>query len=373
MNRALTEQVRQAGLPCMRPLGSSRSGEFMTVLVTGVAGFVGFHVARRLLGGGRAIVGIDNLNDYYSTELKGDRIAQLNQIESGRFDFHRVDFNDEAALEKALGGYDIEAIVHLGAQPGVRYSLENPRAYIRTNVGGHLNMLELARHRQVQHMVYASSSSVYGANTSMPFRVEDRVDSPVSLYAATKKADELMSETYAHLFRIPLTGLRLFTVYGPWGRPDMAMWLFTKAILEGRPVALFNQGNMRRDFTYIDDIVEGIVACIDNPPVDDGLEKPGGSVNPHRIYNIGNTTPERLDYLIDLIEKACGKSAIRDLQPMQPGDLVDTWSDVTPIMNDLGFTPRIPLAIGVPRFVEWYRAYNNGDDIAGAGRRLSVG
>ena len=239
----------------------------------------------------------------------------------------------------------------------MRYSIENPRAYVRSNLVGHVNLLELGRERRVRHLVYASSSSVYGANASLPFRVEDRVDRPVSLYAATKRADELMSETYAHLYRLPQTGLRFFTVYGPWGRPDMAPWLFTAAILAGRPIKVFNGGRMMRDFTYIDDIVAGVIAALDHPPADDGAEKAGGSLAPHRLYNIGNNRAEQLDDFIATIERACGRTAIRDNQPMQPGDVPATYADISAIEQDLGYAPTTPIAIGIPRFVDWYRGY----------------
>lgn len=329
----------------------------MTILVTGAAGFIGFSVARRLLERGDEVVGIDNLNDYYSTALKHDRLAELARM-GERFRFHRVDFADGQKLEEALGTESFDRIVHLGAQAGVRYSIDHPQVYAQSNLVGHLNMLELARHRAVANMVYASSSSVYGGNDTLPFRVEDRVDHPLSLYAATKKADELMSETYAHLYRLPLTGLRFFTVYGPWGRPDMAMWLFTKAILEGRPIDVFGEGNMRRDFTYIDDIVTGIVACLDKPPPDDGLEKAGGSIGPHRIYNIGNNKSEELTRMIGLIEAACGREAEKRLLPIQPGDVRDTYADISAIQRDLGFVPATSIDDGVPRFVQWYRDYH---------------
>ncbi|MEC9016513.1 MAG: NAD-dependent epimerase/dehydratase family protein, partial [Pseudomonadota bacterium] len=248
----------------------------MTILVTGAAGFIGMHVADRLMGQGHAVVGIDNLNDYYPVALKQARLNLLRERHGKLFTFHELDFADMAAVQAALADQVIEAIVHLGAQAGVRYSLVNPHAYVRSNLSGHVNMLELARERHVRHLVYASSSSVYGGNESLPFRVEDRVDHPVSLYAATKRADELMSETYAHLFRIPMTGLRFFTVYGPWGRPDMAMWIFTSRILAGEPIPVFNHGRMQRDFTYIDDIVDGVIGCLDHPPTDDGALKAGG-------------------------------------------------------------------------------------------------
>jgi UDP-glucuronate 4-epimerase len=325
----------------------------MTVLVTGVAGFIGMHVAQVLLARGERVVGIDNLNDYYSVSLKRDRLAQL----SGDFTFHQVDFADHAALDGALTGHDFDRVVHLGAQAGVRYSIDNPRAYVQSNLVGHVNILELARARQIAHLVYASSSSVYGGNETLPFRVEDRTDHPVSLYAATKKADELMSETYAHLYRVPQTGLRFFTVYGPWGRPDMALWLFTQAILEGRPIKVFNHGRMQRDFTYVDDIVAGVIACLDHPPADDGAAKPGGSVAPHRIYNIGNHRSEELGRMIDVLEAACGRDAIRDYQPMQDGDVPATYADISAIQRDLGFAPTTAIDVGIPKFVEWYRGY----------------
>jgi UDP-glucuronate 4-epimerase len=329
----------------------------MAILVTGAAGFIGFHLCAKLLERGESVVGIDNLNDYYSVQLKQDRIAALDAL--GRdFRFLKLDFADHEALDAALAPFTIDRIAHLGAQAGVRYSLENPRAYAQSNLVGHLNMLELARARQVRHIVYASSSSVYGGNESLPFRVEDRVDHPLSLYAATKKADELMSETYAHLYRLAQTGLRFFTVYGPWGRPDMAMWIFTQKILAGEPIPVFNNGDMRRDFTYIDDIIAGVTAALDNPPPDDGGVKAGGSTSPHRLYNIGNHRSEELTRLIKLIEQACGKKAIRDLQPMQPGDVRETYADISAIQEDLGFQPATSIDVGVPRFVEWYRGYH---------------
>jgi UDP-glucuronate 4-epimerase len=312
----------------------------MAILVTGAAGFIGFHLCAKLLERGESVVGIDNLNDYYSVQLKQDRIATLDAL--GRdFRFLKLDFADYEALDAALASFTIDRIAHLGAQAGVRYSL-----------------LELARARQVRHLVYASSSSVYGGNESLPFRVEDRVDHPLSLYAATKKADELMSETYAHLYRLPQTGLRFFTVYGPWGRPDMAMWIFTQKILAGEPIPVFNNGDMRRDFTYIDDIVAGVIAALDNPPPDDGAVKAGGSTSPHRLYNIGNHRSEELTKLIGLIEQACGKKAIRDLKPMQPGDVRETYADISAIQEDLGFQPATSIDVGAPKFVEWYRGYH---------------
>ncbi len=331
----------------------------MTILVTGAAGFIGAELCRQLVGRGNHVVGIDNMNTYYPVSLKRDRLASIRALPGADdlFVFHELDFADEHALDDALASVEIERIAHLGAQAGVRYSLENPRAYAKSNLVGHLNLLELARDRQVAHMVYASSSSVYGGNAALPFRVEDRADHPVSLYAATKKADELMSETYSHLYRIPQTGLRFFTVYGPWGRPDMAPWLFTSAILEGRPIKVFNHGRMMRDFTYIDDIIAGVIAALDNPPPDDGAEKAGGSHTPHRLYNIGNNKAEQLGDFIATIEAACGREAIKQFQPMQPGDVVATYADISAIERDLGYRPTTPISVGVPRFVDWYRGY----------------
>ncbi|MDO9369795.1 MAG: GDP-mannose 4,6-dehydratase [Sphingopyxis sp.] len=329
----------------------------MAILLTGIAGFIGMHAAARLLERGETVVGIDNFNDYYSVALKEARIAELEKLGAGRLTVRRADIGDEAAVASALHGIDFDRIVHLAAQAGVRYSLDNPGAYVRANVAGHVNILELARHRAVAHLVYASSSSVYGANKSMPFRVEDRVDRPISLYAATKRADELMSETYAHLFRIPQTGLRFFTVYGPWGRPDMALWKFTANILSGKPIDVYNHGDMQRDFTYIDDIVTGIVASLDHPPVDDGREKPGGFTTPHRLYNIGNNRPEPLIGLIHTIEEACDRKAELNFLPMQDGDVHATYADIAAIAQDLGYAPRTTITVGVPSFVDWYRSY----------------
>jgi UDP-glucuronate 4-epimerase len=327
----------------------------MTILVTGAAGFIGMHVAAALLTRGERVIGIDNFTPYYWVSLKQARVAHLETLAAGRLDLLNVDFGDAAALEAAMKGREFDRIVHLGAQPGVRYSLENPGAYVHSNIAGHVNILELARYRRVQHLVYASSSSVYGLRKEMPFRVEDRADTPVSLYAATKRADELMSETYAHLFRIPQTGLRFFTVYGPWGRPDMAVWKFTEAVLNGQPIDVYNHGDMRRDFTYIDDIVAGVIASLDQPPADDGAAKPGGFNTPHRLYNIGNNRPEALMDLIGEIERACGRTAKLNLLPMQDGDVFETYADTSAIAGDLGYVPRTPIGVGVPKFVEWYR------------------
>ena len=329
----------------------------MQTLITGGAGFIGYNLGRRLLENGQSVVLLDSMNDYYDVQLKRDRIADLKQRFGIACEFLQTDFSDDTALDAALVGTDFDRIAHLGAQAGVRYSIENPRAYVKANLVGHLNLLEVARQRKIP-MVYASSSSVYGGNKTLPFRVEDRVDHPLSLYAATKKADELMSETYAHLYRIPLTGLRFFTVYGPWGRPDMAMWIFTKAIFEGSAIKVFNGGDMRRDFTYIDDIVSGVVACLDTPPSDDGLPKAGGSNAPHRVFNIGNNNSEELNQMIALIEKACGKEAIRELHPMQDGDVRETFADISAISGELGFAPTTNIEVGIPRFVDWYRDYH---------------
>ena len=325
----------------------------MTYLVTGAAGFIGMHVARRLLERGEKVVGIDRLDDYYSVALKRARLAELERHRG--FAFHRLDLADMDALRDALVGERVRRIVHLAAQPGVRYSLENPQTYVSANVAGHVNVLEYARHADgLEGMVYASSSSVYGGNTKLPFSEDDAVDTPVSLYAATKRADELMAHTYAHLFRVPQTGLRFFTVYGPWGRPDMAVWSFAEAILEGRPIRVFNHGDMMRDFTYVDDIVSGVLAVADAPPADDGAP-------PHRLYNIGHNRPERLGDMIALLEDALGRKATRILEPMQPGDVPATYADIDRIRTDHGFAPTTPLKEGIPKFVEWFAAYRARD------------
>ena len=330
----------------------------MRVIVTGAAGFIGFNVARRLLARGDSVIGIDVVNAYYDVALKEARLAVLRAEGGNRFAFLRLDFADMGALTAALEGMEFDRIVHLGAQAGVRYSIENPHAYVSANLVGHLNLLEIARHRGAEHMVYASSSSVYGGNTKLPFSVDDRVDHPLSLYAATKKADELMSETYAHLYRLPLTGLRFFTVYGPWGRPDMMMWIFTRKILAGEPIPLFNHGDMYRDFTYIDDIVSGIVACLDNPPPDDGAVKAGGSEKPHRLYNIGNHKSEHLMKVVEILEHELGRKAELELLPMQPGDARQSFADIDAIASDLGYAPTTSIDVGVPNFVKWYREFH---------------
>ena len=330
----------------------------MTVLVTGCAGFIGAASARALLARSDRVVGIDNLNDYYDPGLKRARLAKLTHDFGDTFSFEHVDFSDADALARLAEKQDFDRIVHLGAQAGVRYSMENPAAYVRSNLVGHCNMLELARQRRSSHFVYASSSSVYGGNKSLPFRVEDRVDHPLSLYAATKKSDELLSESYASLYRLPATGLRFFTVYGPWGRPDMAMWIFTKALFADEPLPLYNGGEMRRDFTYIDDIVSGVVACLDSAPADDGAAKAGGSSAPHALYNIGNSRSEDLMRVVQLLEQEIGRKALLSPEPMQAGDVKDTFADISAIERDLGFAPRTTIDEGIPRFVAWYRDYH---------------
>jgi len=321
----------------------------MTYLVTGAAGFIGFHTAKALLARGEYVLGIDSVNDYYEVALKEARLAQLGAEKN--FIFAHVDIADHEALAAAISGHSITRIVHLAAQAGVRYSIDHPRAYVHSNVAGHLNILELARHiGRVEHMVYASSSSVYGGRTDTPFLETDRCDTPVSLYAATKKADELFSHTYSHLYGIPQTGLRFFTVYGPWGRPDMAYWTFTQKILAGKPLPLFNHGDMLRDFTYIDDIVDGILRIVTR-----GHVRPMDV--PHAIYNIGNNRPERLDHFVDVLEKVIGKKAVREYLPMQPGDVPATFADITAIHSDYGFEPTTDIGEGLSRFVGWYRQH----------------
>lgn len=330
-----------------RPLCPTLQSGFMPVLVTGAAGFIGYHVCRTLLARGEQVIGIDNINAYYSPALKESRVAELGRHDG--FSFLKQDFADLDGLRKALGGVDVERIVHLGAQPGVRYSIDHPMAYAAANLTGHLAMLELARGMKgLKHMVYASSSSVYGGNTRLPFSEDDAVDHPVSLYAATKRADELMSDTYAHLYGIPLTGLRFFTVYGPSGRPDMAVWLFTEALLDGKTIRLFEKGTLLRDFTYVDDIVAGVLAVLDGPP---SCEKP------HRIYNIGNNKPEPVTRLVEIIEQATGRKARIIHAPMQPGDVPATYADIEAIRRDHGFEPTTTLEQGIPRFVAWYRGW----------------
>jgi UDP-glucuronate 4-epimerase len=330
------------------------------ILVTGAAGFIGFHLAKVLLDRGDEVVGLDNLNDYYDVGLKQARLAQL-EGRSG-FRFVKLDLADREGVTALFREEKFDRVVNLAAQAGVRYSLQNPHAYVDSNLVGFVNILEGCRHNDVKHLVYASSSSVYGANTSMPFSIHHNVDHPVSLYAASKKANELMAHTYAHLYRLPVTGLRFFTVYGPWGRPDMALFLFTKAILEGRPIDVFNYGKMRRDFTYIDDIVEGVVRTLDNtaqpnPAWSGDCPDPGTSNAPYRLYNIGNNNPVELLHLIETLEKALGKQAEKNLMPIQPGDVPATYADVDDLTRDVGFKPSTSIEEGVGRFVEWYRGY----------------
>jgi len=324
----------------------------MSVLVTGAAGFIGFHAAIALLARGEKVVGIDNLNDYYDVTLKEARLAQLQNNAS--FTFYKVNLADkEAMFDIAAKHQDITHIIHLAAQAGVRYSLVNPYAYVETNVMGQLVMMEMARKLSaLKHFVYASSSSVYGGNTKTPFAVEDSVEKPISLYAATKRADELMAWTYGHLYRLPCTGLRFFTVYGPWGRPDMAAYIFTSQIMAGKPIKIFNHGNMRRDFTYIDDVVAGVMGVLDKPPADDG------KIPPVKLYNLGNNHSEPLMDYISLIESALGKKAEYDFQPMQPGDVPETFADIEASIRDFGYSPKTTIKEGIPKFIAWYRAYH---------------
>jgi UDP-glucuronate 4-epimerase len=330
------------------------------VLVTGAAGFIGFHVARSLLTQGRAVAGVDNLNAYYDPKLKEARLAVLQRLPG--FTFHKLDLADRSSTAALFETLKPENVIHLAAQAGVRYSLEHPHAYLDANLTAFLNILEGCRHGKVRHLTFASSSSVYGANTKMPFSVHDNVDHPFSLYAATKKANELMAHSYSHLYGLPTTGLRFFTVYGPWGRPDMAMFIFAKAIFEDRPIDVFNHGDMRRDFTYIDDITEAVIRVSDrtaepNPAWDGAAPDPGTSKAPYRIYNIGNHTPVPLMDLISCIEKAIGKEAKKNFLPMQAGDVPATFADVEDLARDIGFQPSTPIEDGVRRFVAWYRDY----------------
>ncbi len=331
------------------------------ILVTGAAGFIGFHVAQRLLQAGRRVVGVDNLNDYYDPALKQARLNLLNNDE--RFRFVRLDLADQPATAALFADARFPAVIHLAAQAGVRYSLQNPQAYISANLQGFANVLEGCRHNGCGHLLFASSSSVYGANTRLPFSVHDNVDHPVSLYAATKKSNELMAHSYSHLFRLPTTGLRFFTVYGPWGRPDMAMFIFAKAILEGRPIKLFNHGRMQRDFTYVDDVVEAIIRLVDRAPQPDPAwsganPDPATSSAPWRIYNIGNNNPEQLLHVVAVLERALGRSAEKELLPMEPGDVPATYADVDDLMRDVGFRPSTSIEDGVARFVQGFKDYH---------------
>jgi UDP-glucuronate 4-epimerase len=330
----------------------------MKILVTGTAGFIGFHLAQRLLSQGNTVVGLDNVNDYYDVQLKYARLTQLESFPN--FQFQKSDLADQKAISDLFSRHSFDRVFHLAAQAGVRYSLKNPHRYVESNLVGFLNILEGCRAAGTPHLIYASSSSVYGSNTKMPFSVSDNVDHPVSLYAATKKANELMAHSYAHLFHIPMTGLRFFTVYGPWGRPDMALFIFTKAILEGTPIEVYNYGKMERDFTYIDDIVEGVIRIGEVIPAinpDWKGEDPSTSSAPYRVYNIGNHNPVPLLKMIDVLEQCLGKKATKNLLPIQPGDVPATYADVDSLMNACGFMPKTSIEEGIKRFVDWYRSY----------------
>jgi UDP-glucuronate 4-epimerase len=332
------------------------------ILVTGAAGFIGFHLSQRLLARGDEVVGVDNLNDYYDVSLKKDRLSQLE--EHSGFSFHKLDLADRASMEQLFSEHRFDAAVNLAAQAGVRYSLKNPHAYTDSNLVGFAHILEGCRHSGVKHLVFASSSSVYGANTKIPFSVHDLADHPVSLYAATKKANELMAHSYSHLYGLPATGLRFFTVYGPWGRPDMALFLFTKAILAGKQIDVFNFGQMRRDFTYIDDIIEGVVRVVDkipepNPAWSGNTPDPATSKAPYKIYNIGNNQPVGLLQVIEVLENCLGVKAEKNMLPLQPGDLPVTCADISALVRDVGFQPSTPIEVGIERFVAWYRSYYN--------------
>ena len=314
-------------------------------MVTGAAGFIGFHVARQLLAEGRTVVGLDNLNDYYDPALK---LARLDVLRGERrFSFERINLADRAAMNRLFAENRFARVVHLAAQAGVRYSIDQPHAYVDANLKGFVNVLEGCRHYGCGHLVYASSSSVYGANTKLPFSVDDKTDHPISLYAATKKANEVIAYSYSHLYRLPVTGLRFFTIYGPWGRPDMAIFSFTKAILEGIPIKLFNHGKMRRDFTYIDDVTSAVMRLVDQPPRD--------SAPPALIYNVGNNHPEELTHVVAVLEQELGRAAVREMLPMQPGDVTETFADVTGLMRDTGFRPQTSIEDGLHKFVSWYR------------------
>jgi UDP-glucuronate 4-epimerase len=342
------------------PASQLQYGNNMKILVTGAAGFIGMHVARRLLEQGHEVVGLDNLGDYYAVTLKQDRLEQLAPYPG--FRFVRMDLSDQSGIERLFAAEKFRRVVNLAAQPGVRYSLKNPHAYISSNIVGFLNVLEGCRHNEIEHLVFASSSSVYGANTHMPFSVRDNADHPVSLYAATKKSNELMAHSYSHLFRLPVTGLRLFTVYGPWGRPDMSPSLFAGAIAAGRPIDVFNHGRMERDFTYVDDIVEGVVRVLDqvaapDPDFDTDRPDPACSNAPYRLYNIGNHEPVQLLAFIETLEQALGKKAVKNMLPMQAGDVLTTYADIEDLNRAVGFAPHTPLQTGVEKFVAWFRDY----------------
>ncbi len=332
----------------------------MKTLVTGAAGFIGYHLSRRLCCLGDYVVGLDNLNDYYDVDLKKARLACLEPRKN--FEFAFLDLADQKGMCELFSLHGFDRVIHLAAQAGVRYSLDNPHAYVQSNIVGFLNVLEGCRHNSVRHLIFASSSSVYGANTRMPFSVHDTVDHPVSLYAASKKSNELMAHCYAHIHGIPCTGLRFFTVYGPWGRPDMATFRFTKAILEGSPIDVYNNGNHKRDFTYVDDIVEGVLRLLDHYPAADETwsgdhPDPATSRAPYRIYNIGNHTPVELRYMIELLEGAIGRRARKNFLPMQPGDVPETFADIKDLFREVGYQPSTPIEVGIPKFVQWYRSF----------------
>jgi len=347
----------------------------MKILVTGTAGFIGFHLTKKLLNRGDEVIGLDSINDYYSVDLKYDRLNETgikrDEIAYGKkvasktqsnYSFIQLNLEEKEAIEKLFTEEKFEKVCNLAAQAGVRYSIDNPMAYVNSNIVGFVNILDACRHNSVEHLTYASSSSVYGLNESMPFSIHDNVDHPISLYAASKKTNELMAHNYSHLFQLPTTGLRFFTVYGPWGRPDMALFLFTKAILEGKPIEVFNEGNMRRDFTYIDDIVEGIVRVIDNPAKGNEYwtgkhPDPGTSRAPYKVYNIGNSSPVNLMDFIEAIEEALGKVAKKNFLPMQPGDVMATWADVSDLETEFGYKPETPVKVGVKNFIDWYQMY----------------
>ena len=334
--------------------------EYNKVLITGAAGFIGFHLARRLLANGIHVTGLDNMNAYYDVNLKKDRLKVLHTEDN--FSFYETDLADLKGLDAVFDGQSFDVVVNLAAQAGVRYSIENPHAYVEANLVGFVNLLECCRHHRTPHLVFASSSSVYGANTRMPFSVHHNVDHPVSLYAASKKANELLAHTYSHLYGLPCTGLRFFTVYGPWGRPDMALFLFTKAIFEDKPIQVFNHGRMKRDFTYIDDIVEGVVRVMGKRPQPNldwhgDRPDPGTSAAPYKIYNIGNNQPSELNDFIAAIEAAVGKTAKKEMREMQPGDVPATFADIDDLANDVGFRPATPIETGIQKFVEWYKGY----------------
>ena len=333
-----------------------------SILVTGCAGFIGFHTAKRLLDAGVSVAGIDNINAYYSQELKQDRLALLSENKS--FKFHKIDLTEKETVVNLCNQIQPQCVIHLAAQAGVRWSIENPWAYLDSNLTGFLSILEACRHNQVSHLIYASSSSVYGSNKKLPFSVEDSVDHPISLYAATKKANELMAHTYSHLYDLPTTGLRFFTVYGPWGRPDMALWKFAEAILEGRPIDIYNYGRMKRDFTFIDDVVESTIRLIDKsfkPTISQTCDSSASAVPtaPWRVFNVGNHSPVQLPYVVELLEKYLGKQALKNYLPIQPGDVEATYADIEKLVETIGYTPQISIECGIEKFAKWFGQYSS--------------